>query len=203
MNEFKKQLLKKACFFFFKKMSWQEVINHEDYEICEQYPYQIRKKSTGKILSESISNDGYYRVKLNGKKYYKHRLIAEQFITNDEPERKTLIYHINRDKTDNHISNLRWVSVNFANFNRLKDGQRFVKELPESAIEVKNYGNNYKDLHGLYYCDDVFYVFNGYDYKTLNKRSRNGHDIVEINIPDGYGSFTITYRKFKDEYGLD
>ena len=199
----KKTVVKKSMFFFLIKMSWQEVINHEDYEICEQYPYQIRKKSNGKILKESINSKGYWQIHLDYKTYKKHKLIAEQFITNDDPEHKTLVIHINHDKTDNHLDNLRWVSVNFANFNRLKDGQRFVKELPESAIEVKNYGDNYKNLQGLYYCDDVFYVFNGYDYKALNKRSRNGHDIVEINIPDGHGSFTITYNKFKREYGID
>ena len=41
------------------------------------------------------------------KKYYKHRLIAIQWIPNNDLTRKDQLDHINRDRADNHISNLR------------------------------------------------------------------------------------------------
>ena len=41
-------------------------------------------------------------------RYYVHRLVAETFIPN--PYRLSEIDHINRDKTNNHVSNLRWVT---------------------------------------------------------------------------------------------
>ena len=37
-----------------------------------------------------------------------HRLVAEAFITNDDPEGKPHVLHWDDDKENNHVSNLRW-----------------------------------------------------------------------------------------------
>ena len=42
------------------------------------------------------------------KRYYVHRLVAETFI--DNPHRYPEVDHINQDKLDNRVENLRWVS---------------------------------------------------------------------------------------------
>ena len=64
------------------------------------------------------NQNGYKSVNLaNGfnKRYYVHRLIAQTFIPN--PNNKPYIDHINKDKTDNRVENLRWAtnSENIAN----------------------------------------------------------------------------------------
>ena len=79
-----------------------------DYEIKTTYPYEIRNKRTEKILKESIKGGGYYCVHLNGMTYVKHRLIAKQFVPN--PNNYPCVDHINHQRIDNHVSNLRWVS---------------------------------------------------------------------------------------------
>ena len=51
---------------------------------------------------------GYRIVEIDDKKYRVHRLIAEAFIPN--PENKPYVDHINRNKADNRVVNLRWVT---------------------------------------------------------------------------------------------
>lgn len=40
----------------------------------------------------------------------KHRALAEHFLTNDDPERKTVVHHIDGNPYNNELSNLEWVS---------------------------------------------------------------------------------------------
>lgn len=78
--------------------------------------YQISNlgnvKRNNKILKPYFNSKGYYRVDLykDGieKKYTVHRLVAEHFIPN--PDNKPCIDHINTNKTDNRVENLRWVT---------------------------------------------------------------------------------------------
>ena len=75
--------------------------------------YEITKEGkvispSGKELKPRITQRGYYRVGINDKDYYIHRLVAEKYLPN--PERKPYIDHINCDKSDNRVENLRWVT---------------------------------------------------------------------------------------------
>ena len=79
---------------------------------------QIRN-SNKHILSQSISNNGYYRVHLckNGKaKWYAvHRLVAETFMPN--PLHLPEINHKDENKLNNEVSNLEWCNhINNSNY---------------------------------------------------------------------------------------
>ncbi len=64
-----------------------------------------------KIVSH-YNDNGYTVVSLNNnniKKLYRlHKLLAQTFIPN--PDNLPFVLHINRDKDDNRIENLKWVS---------------------------------------------------------------------------------------------
>lgn len=79
---------------------------------------------TGKIknLSPRLHKDGYYQINnlsKNGssKSFKVHRLVAQAFLPN--PNNLPCIDHINTDKTDNRVENLRWVSFHENNSNPL------------------------------------------------------------------------------------
>ena len=69
--------------------------------------FKVRREMKG-----YLNNRGYFHVGLskNKKQHYKliSRLVAEAFLTN--PDNKEQVDHINRERDDNRIKNLRWVT---------------------------------------------------------------------------------------------
>jgi hypothetical protein len=80
----------------------------------------LKSNRSGKILNQHMHGDKYMRVTFtmtdkNGEridrlKYSWHKLIALAFIKNDDPKRKTFVHHKNKQKDDNRLSNLEWVT---------------------------------------------------------------------------------------------
>ena len=143
----------------------------DDYEILNQHPFTIRKKSNHHILSESLVN-GYPRVSLKQKSFKKHILIGKQFIKNDDPEHKTELDHIDHDRANYHLSNLRWVSrsTNHQNKTAYKGIQAiYVDDIPDDAMmidyyDLKNGERREFESHKYYYYfdesnnEDIFYA---------------------------------------------
>ena len=64
------------------------------------------------FLKPFYSKGGYVRVKLNygdrSKKFMIHRLVAMAFINN--PDNKSCVDHIDRNRSNNNVENLQWVT---------------------------------------------------------------------------------------------
>jgi hypothetical protein len=188
---------------------WLELVNHPDYEIYSEYPHDIRKKDTGKLVAKYIhQGTGYWRVCLNSKPYQLHRLIAEQFINNPNPARYICVDHINRNRTDYHIDNLRWTnqSENCKNKTSHKGVMyKYVDEIAGDSIVVDRYGN--KTLEHYYYDDnlDQFYWHDAElnKYRELPYISlKNGSRYVWAYETNG-NRVAILIHKFKQLYNLE
>ena len=99
---------------------WKSIPNYPMYKIGNDGT--VISMFNNKIrIRKPICVHGYYYVNLNKNNIYKrfaiHRLVAEAFIPN--PDNKPQVDHIDGDKSNNEVSNLRWVtpSENLLNSN--------------------------------------------------------------------------------------
>ena len=70
------------------------------------------KKGKGRFLKHVVNPSGYHTVVVyqdkKPKRFYVHRLVAIHYIPN--PDNKPEVDHINRDRHDYRLENLRWVT---------------------------------------------------------------------------------------------
>lgn len=178
--------------------------------IIHQFITIRRKKDHYEVIEDDYQNQGYPSVYLKRKPYQKHILIAKQFITNDDPEMKTDVDHINRDRTDYHIENLRWITKsdnqrNKSSFKGIK--YEYIDEIPDDYIDVDTYETK-KGLHEFnekeyYYSPstDKFYYFNGSQYRILNVNMPQNSKCVKM-IDKNKRQVAVYYTKFKVQYEL-
>ena len=88
-----------------------EIVGFEDYLIYDDGRVWS-KKGKGRFMKHQFNKKGYSQLGLWKDDTYKsmrvHRLIALHYIEN--PENKPQVDHIDNNRQNNHISNLRWVS---------------------------------------------------------------------------------------------
>ena len=209
MNEKNKNKnLNKNDFLFLLKLitmnNWEILKDDNNYEIDVNFPYQIRNRHTLRIIREYSFNNGYVVCILSGKKYYKHRIVANQFI--DNPNNLPQVDHIDNNKQNNNIKNLRWVSAsdNLKNRKKVFYEYDYCGIIPaddeNEIIKVKDYAKY--TFSNLYYYDNEFYLFNGVRYRKLHlNETKTGYYFVYAYDTTGKQQ-KIYLAKFKEEYNM-
>ena len=131
---------------------WKPVLGKEQlYKISDNG--LISNIKTGKLLKGTIRN-GYVRYNLQGKLYSAHRLVYETFI--GEIPDGYIIDHIDGDRQNNSLENLRCITQSENAINAQKNGHKaqhkvlqydlddnFIKEYPSFTAAAKEFNVSY------------------------------------------------------------
>lgn len=117
---------------------WKEIIGFPDYLVSNLG--KIKKKNKDKEIGSFNKSTGYMTcVLIKDKIYYPkyiHRLVAENFI--DNTNNLPTVDHINRDRTDNTVTNLRWASWETQSYNKEErigiTGCKYITKTPNNTF---------------------------------------------------------------------
>lgn len=146
-------------------MQKRRITNYENYTISDTGI--VTNEDTNKVLKPKM-NYGYLLVTLSKKGRCKtfrvHRLVAEAFIPN--PDNLPVIDHIDTDRTNNNISNLRWCTAkeNIAN-PITRDKMKSVYETQRKPVV----GISIKDNSIIQFDSLTSAGLNGFDPRTITK----------------------------------
>lgn len=193
---------------------WKELKYYSKYTISNFG--RVKHISKNKIINGSINGDGYIQVSLypdeNDKMLKKkplrlHRLIAELFCQNDDPEKKNIVNHLNSDKLDNSSVNLEWTTALENTRHAANNGlliatnHRAIQRICPKTNEIKIYESITKafednkdvlkyDTYIISVCNGTQQTSGGYIWKyvkeTIVEEKPDGKEI------EGFESYIVT-----------
>lgn len=117
------------------KHIWKDIKGWEGYYSVNEFGDVLNIK-TGRLLTGDKNSTGYPRVKLyrtvdgvqTAERFFRHRLVAENFVENDDPINKREVNHINLDITDNCYKNLEWCNKKYNEIHSRRNGSKEYKQ---------------------------------------------------------------------------
>jgi len=170
---------------------WKNIINYPDYQISNKG--RIKNVITNTLM-KIAKQGGYFRISLispegNRKHYYIHRIVAQAFL--DNPENKPNVDHIDRNRLNNNLENLRWATNAEQNQNKSKQ---------------KSHKKFFKDKELLNYDDEIWKDINEFipevkNYKISSYgRIKNEKDRIFYGTKSGCGNYKYSSIGIKKKY---
>jgi hypothetical protein len=105
---------------------WKQIPDLPGYSVSNKG--RVKKDSTGQIMVLS-KNGGYCRITISK---HVHRLVADAFLKKPENKERCWVDHIDGDRSNNDVSNLRWVTpsenaLSYGYHSRIKNKKRPVR----------------------------------------------------------------------------
>jgi hypothetical protein len=154
---------------------WKPIPDFDGYEASNYGRIRSLKFKKQKVLKAAVTKDGYHKVgPCKNKKNVKvgvHRLVAMAFLPN--PDCKPKIDHIDRNPSNNHLSNLRWCS----------DGENGANRPGTSITGYKGVHRSLEKFYAKIYHNRKFIYLGTYE------TARLAHDAYKRKALELYGEF--------------
>ncbi len=114
-----------------------DIVNNDNFSVSN---FGRIKNNNGIILLNDNPISGYYRIRINEKKYLLHRLIALTFL--DNPHNKEFVNHIDGNKLNNNLENLEWATCLENNMHKINIGlSNCTKEIIQYDLDMNRINN--------------------------------------------------------------
>lgn len=178
------------------------IINNQKTQYLISDVGEIKNINTNKILQGTIRN-GYQMVKLTVNKikkdYLVHRLVALTFL--DNPLNLPQVNHKDKNKLNNSVDNLEWVSVQDNMIHRSKNLCTPRKEIKQENIILDKHWRQYKNSN--YWISDEGKCYNLQTKHLLSPIKSGNYYKYCFSINGEKSSALIhklVYSLFKDDY---
>ncbi|KAA6400849.1 MAG: hypothetical protein EZS28_003622 [Streblomastix strix] len=149
-----------------------------EFEITTTQSLRIRRIADRFEPTISQTPNGYMRTTLNNRTYGLHRLVALQFIPNDDHEYKIQVDHRSQIRTDNSLANLRQATPSQNSLNREQHRDNIEQEINQQIKSTRQ-----RKLLKLA-NEDVLLLAHPADLdefnKVLNDAKSNYHDWIHV-----------------------
>lgn len=169
----------KGKFFGDEDEEWKIISENNNYEVSNKG--NVRNNHTKELIKSRKNRGGYILVSLKGKKRNNlvHTLVAKAFMPN--PEMKPTVDHIDRNRSNNNMENLRWATMKEQCNNRNCKGKVINTIIQNRKIwQINPNDENDKKLHNN--IEDVinFIIENGLS-RTSKRKSIHTNLRTQLN----------------------
>lgn len=159
------------------QISTKGIVRSIDRRVKTAKGYRFYK---GRVLEPNIGTNGYYYVILSkpgvSKTAYIHKLVADAYLEN--PNSLSDVDHINENKLDNRLENLRYLSHCNNAYRSNKGVDRYDKHLEHNPKAKKVIGTKDGKVIETIDCAKKMVDKYGINYSTLRKQLQNDNCII-------------------------